>query len=41
MPDKMSMLDAVKSENAPDELKAIYESDEKVQKTAEVAANLE
>ncbi len=41
MPDKMSMLDSVKSENAPDELKAIYESDEKVQKTAEVAANLE
>ena len=41
MPDKMSMLDAVKAEDTTEELKAIYESDEKVQKTAEVAAKLE
>jgi len=41
MPDKMSMLDAVKSENAVEELKSIYESDEKVQKTAELASKLE
>lgn len=41
MPDKMSMLDAVKAEDSPEELKAIYESDEKVQKAAEVASSLE
>lgn len=41
MPDKMSMLDAVKAEDTPEELKTIYEGDEKVQKTAEVAAKLE
>ncbi|AHB41170.1 hypothetical protein P148_SR1C00001G0375 [candidate division SR1 bacterium RAAC1_SR1_1] len=41
MPDKMSMLDAVKAENTPEELKSIYESDEKVQKAAELASNLE
>jgi len=41
MPDKMSMLDAVKSDWVLEELKSIYESDEKVQKTAEVAASLE
>ncbi|MDD3263034.1 MAG: DNA polymerase III subunit alpha [Candidatus Absconditabacteria bacterium] len=41
MPDKMSMLDAVKSQDSPEELKVIYDSDEKVQKTTEVAASLE
>lgn len=41
MPDKMSMLDAVKAQDTPEELKAIYEGDEKVKRTAEVAAKLE
>jgi DNA polymerase III subunit alpha len=41
MPDKMSILDAVKSDDAPEELKSIYEWDEKVKQTAELAAKLE
>ncbi len=41
MPEKMSMLDAVNKEDSPEELKAIYEWDEKVQKTAEIASKLE
>jgi hypothetical protein len=41
MPDKMSMLDAVKAPDTPEELKSLYASDEKVQQTAELASKLE
>ena len=41
MPDKMSMLDAVKADDTPEELKSLYEWDEKVQQTAEVSSKLE
>jgi len=41
MPDKMSLLQAVQSQDATEELKALYESDEKVRKAAELSEKLE
>lgn len=41
MPDKMSLQQAVQSSDATEELKAIYESDEKVKRAAELSEKLE
>lgn len=41
MPDKMSLQQAVQSPDATEELKAIYESDEKVRNAAELSEKLE
>lgn len=41
MPDKMSLQEAVRSADATEELKAIYESDEKVKRAAELAQKLQ
>ena len=41
MPDKMSFLDAIKDAAGPEELKAMYANDEKVQQSAELASQLE
>jgi len=41
MPDKISLFDAISLPDTPDELKAIYESDEKVRSSAELAVKLE
>lgn len=41
MPDKISLLQAVHAPDVTDELKALYESDEKVKKAAELAEKLQ
>jgi DNA polymerase-3 subunit alpha len=41
MPDKMSLQQAIQSSDAPEELKNIYASDEKVKKAAELSERLE
>ncbi len=41
MPDKMSLQQAVQSPDVTEELKAIYESDEKVRRAAELSEKLE
>jgi len=41
MPDKMSLLQAVQAQDVGEELKAIYESDEKIKKAAELSEKLE
>lgn len=41
MPDKMSLLDAISSPDTPEELKSIYEWDEKVRHAADLAVKLE
>lgn len=41
MPDKISLQQAVQSSEATEELKALYESDEKVKKAAELSEKLE
>jgi hypothetical protein len=41
MPDKMSLQQAVLSPDATEELKAIYESDEKVKRAAELSEKLQ
>jgi DNA polymerase-3 subunit alpha len=41
MQDKMSLLSIIQSDNCPEELKAIYNGDEKVKQAAELSAKLE
>ena len=41
MLDKMSLLKAIQSPEAPEELKAMYQSDEKVKRAAELSEKLE
>lgn len=41
MPDKMSLQQAIQSPDTTEELKAIYESDEKVRRAAELSEKLE
>ena len=41
MPDKMSLMQAVQAQDVVEELKALYESDEKVKKAAELSEKLE
>jgi len=41
MPDKMSLQQAVQSPDVTEELKAIYKSDEKVRRAAELSEKLE
>ena len=41
MPDKISLIEAVQSKDATEELKAIYESDAKVKQAAELSEKLQ